>query len=203
MTTLQPLAQADSLLPRFDWDDIRKRAYLSYRLCGFGRDEAVKYSKIKVATVYHWRQRDPVFEQLEKTNLIELRQRFSREVITLDFTRNLKLALERDSQVLDKAVRTPAKMTPEEQRYLEKIRPLYTPQQLQILEGFIGQLGDGQSWDEILIMARRNHAQTQTQASSYALTSGSQEYPESSGQSQRSERGEEEEVSAEENLDAV
>ena len=42
MTTEQasPLGIADSFLPNFDRDQDKKRLYLSYRLCGFGRDEA-------------------------------------------------------------------------------------------------------------------------------------------------------------------
>lgn len=148
------LSIADSVLPRFDFDDDRKRRYLSFRLCGFDRNEAVKFAGIQVRTVYHWREHDPEFERLEKTNLLDIRNQFSKEIIKLDFTRNFKLALERDFQVLEQAVKDATKLTRDEVIYLGKIRALYTPQQFQVLEGVLSEIGV-QTWDEMIVMARR------------------------------------------------
>ena len=140
---------ADSVLPRFDMEDERKRRYLSFRLCGFDRTESCKYAGIMLKTVYHWRRSDTAFEELEKTNLLEVRNKFSKEIVKLDFTRNFKLALERDFQVLSQAVQDATKLTRDEVIYLSKIRALYTPQQFQVLEGVLSEMGQ-QTWDEMI-----------------------------------------------------
>lgn len=152
------IAKADSVLPRFDWDDERKRKYLSYRLCGFSRDEARQFAGgIDVKTIYNWRQRDEEFDSIERTNLLSLQRSFSEQVINLDFTRNFKLALELDFRVLAKADKasqdaTAVQLTREERSYLNKIRPLYTPAAFQALQDMFLGLGQVSGWDEILAM---------------------------------------------------
>ena len=94
------LNMADSILPRFDWDDPNKRAYLTYRMCGFGRDEAIKRTGISRSTVYHWRTTDAEFEKFEKTDLLTIRNQFAKSAIGLEFTRNLKLALDTEYKIL-------------------------------------------------------------------------------------------------------
>ena len=160
---------ADSVLPRFDFDDERKRRYLSFRLCGFDRTEACKYAGIQFRSVYTWRRLDPVFEQLEKTNLLEIRNQFSKEIIKLDFTRNFKLALERDYQVLSQAVEDVTKLTRDEVIYLTKIRALYTPQQFQVLESVLSELA-AQSWDEMIKGAQLATARALAQGAAVTLT---------------------------------
>jgi len=182
----ETLAQADSVLPRFDWDDDRKRGYLSYRLCGFSRAEAISLVGIDRKTVRNWGARDTEFEVIEKTNLLELQQAFSKEVITLDFTRNFKLALDYDHSILLKAKvsETPEGMangvflTKEERGYLAKIRPLYTPQQFVALQDLFKDVGTDTGWDELLVIARKRNG-TQNQRSNDSENSGLTEYEES------------------------
>ena len=57
---------ADSFLPNFDRDQDKKRLYLSYRLCGFGRDESMDLAGVSRRTLYHWRQKDAEFDKVEK-----------------------------------------------------------------------------------------------------------------------------------------
>lgn len=151
----ETLAKADSVLPRFDWDDEKKRAYLSYRLCGFSREETRGFLNIDVKTIYNWRMRDSEFANIEQTNLLTLQRSFSDQVISLDFTRNFKLALELDAKVLVKAneaskENATVSLTREETVYLNKIRPLYTPAGYTALQDMFSSLGEVSGWDEIL-----------------------------------------------------
>lgn len=191
----ETLAKADSVLPRFDGNDESKRAYLSYRLCGFGRQEACNYTKTKKRQVYYWMSSDAVFEDIEKRQLLDLRQTFSKQIITLDFTRNFKLALERDRVVLDLAVTNPAALSKADQEYLVKIRSMYTPQQLQILEGFFRSDVDDLGFDELVIRARRYYGRDTPAENQYAnpLPSGQAEYSQSTVVSPGLTGGEEEE----------
>ncbi|KKM94125.1 hypothetical protein LCGC14_1201430 [marine sediment metagenome] len=156
----ETLSKADSVLPRFDWDDERKRKYLSYRLCGFGRDEARKFAGgIDVKTIYNWRQQDEEFQSIEQTNLLTLQRTFSEQVVNLDFTRNFKLALELDFRVLVKANEASqnvnaTQLTKEEREYLIKIRPLYTPAAFAALQDMFAGLGAVTGWDEVLAMRK-------------------------------------------------
>ena len=185
---MQNEQMADSILPRFDWDDPRKRRYLSFRLMGFGREEAVKYAGIKSKTVYHWRDTDPQFEQLERTDLLTLRRQFAKSIFGLDFTRNLKLALERDFKVLQKALDHPQNLTKEEQDYLHKIRPLYTAREFQALEGFFNELGDIGSFDEmILVLRRQQSAQTTHPVQAPVIEAEYQESPDNQSWTTRRE----------------
>lgn len=187
----ETLAQADSVLPRFDWDDDKKRGYLSYRLCGFGRDESCELAgtngtPISRATIYRWMENDSEFAAIEKTNLLELQQQFSKEVITLDFTRNFKLALDHDYQILKKAqlaTQNPSNpdyfFSKEERNYLSKIRPLYTPQQFSALQALFKDFNPDTGWDEMIFMARRTNGKN-NQGSTDQTASRTPESPQGS-----------------------
>lgn len=172
-----PIAAADSILPVFDWDNPSKRAYLSYKACGFSSEEARKYVGVNRTTVYRWRKEDATFYQLDVVNLGELRTKFRKEVVQLEFTRNFKLVLEKDFRVLHKAVTEPKTMTKEDTEYLHRIRPMYTPQQLIALENIVSVVDQLGSWDELLVYARRHNAQAQSNGNE--VSSGPQEYQES------------------------
>tara|TARA_Y100000310_G_scaffold266289_1_gene277729 strand:+ start:2005 stop:2625 length:621 start_codon:yes stop_codon:yes gene_type:complete len=181
LTPHETLAKADSVLPRFDSNDEPKRAYLSYRLCGFGRQEACNYSGTTKRRVYYWMATDVAFARIEHQDLVDLRHTFAKQVITLDFTRNFKLALERDKVILERAVTDSASLTKTDHEYLNKIRAMYTPQQLQILEGFFRTEADDMSFDEIIIRARRYYGKDSSAGvNADALTSGEEEYPKGS-----------------------
>ena len=151
----ETLSKADSVLPRFAWSDENERQDLSYRLCGFSRDEARGFLGIDVKTIYNWRNRDTEFASIEQTNLLTLQRSFSDQVINLDFTRNFKLALELDTKVLLKANEASKDnatvfLTKQEQVYLNKIRPLYTPAAFVALQDMFEGFGAASGWDEIL-----------------------------------------------------
>ena len=98
------LGIADAFLPNFDRAQDKKRLYLSYRLCGFGRDEAIDLAGISRRTLYHWRQKDPEFDAVEKKTLPELRKMFTREFVFWQHMRLQRQIMELDGRILDKAL---------------------------------------------------------------------------------------------------
>ena len=158
MTTLTPnsaLAKAEMALPLFDWNNENKRKYLSYRLCGFNREEAAKYAEVNIKTVNNWKNKDQAFADIETRNLLELRREVAKEVVALDYTRNFKLALAMDEKLLRKATDQASLMTKDDQALLKVIRPLYSPQGLAVIEAFFEEDKGAESFDELILIARK------------------------------------------------
>ncbi len=154
------LSQAEATVPRFDWQDEHKRAYLSYRLCGFSRAESTKAAGITVRTVRNWLRDDQSFYEIEHRDLLELRKEFAKEIVGLDFSRNIKIAMDLDYRILLEANDDTLRplMTKEDRDYLVKIRPLYTPQQMKILEEMFTDNTNDQGFDELILVARKTYA---------------------------------------------
>ena len=114
---------------------------------------------------------DEAFRLIELRDVFDLRKEFAKEIVALDFSRNYKLVMYHDRQVLERvreADDSKTKIDKDDQEYLTKIRPLYTPQQMQALEAmFKDQNNQPQSWDEMLIVVRRSHAEATEEASKY------------------------------------
>jgi len=112
----------------------RKARYLSWRATGFSVREAGKLADVPQRTIVHWRANDPEFAKFESTGLRELQRNLSTEVMRMEFLRNMRLALSRDSQILMKAATEFEELSPTEYDYLKRIRPLYNPSELLALE---------------------------------------------------------------------
>lgn len=157
-TASTELELAEVVMPSFDGTDGRKRRYLSFRLCAFSKYEAAARSNVTVKTVKKWAAEDANFAKIETTDLLTLRKLFAKDFVAMQFTRNMKLALDRDEVVLDKALAEPSKLTDDEQSYLLKIRPLYTPDGLKAVEELAqntkGSMDDW-SFDQLVIISRR------------------------------------------------
>ena len=193
-----PLNLADAFLPDFDWDNEHKRNYLSFRLCGFSRTEACDLVGIKLRTMYHWRDKDPGFDEIERKNLGEISRSFSKHAVLLEFLRNTRLALHIDTQHFMKAITDPTSMTADEKDYLKRIRPLYTARELQAAEALImAGAGEEQSFDEIIVSYRRRVThETPPPQVDHPISRSPTEYIEGSVNEERSEvRTEEEEAS--------
>ena len=157
----EPQRLAMAVLPEFDWDDTKKRTFISYRLTGFNTVESCEYTGIALRTVYRWRKEDALLEHIE-SNINELRRQFSKEFVQMETMRNLRLVLAKDYEVLrkaahpkiDPATNLPEQLTQEEYKYLLRIRQFYSPQNLQDITGLLNsQLG---SYDEVVLALRRS-----------------------------------------------
>ncbi len=122
---------AQSLLP-YNWDSNKAR-YLAYRSCGFTNREAQRLVGITAPSVAEWRRFDPEFSRIED-NLHEIRDKLSEKFIHLEFIRNFILVLRKDYTVVDKSLHQPELMSKFDQDYLMKMRPQYSPQQLEVLK---------------------------------------------------------------------
>lgn len=145
---------AQSLLP-WNRDDSKAR-YLSYRASGFSIREALHMIGNAQSTLSLWRH-DPQFVEIEN-NIQQIAQKLRTEYTSLEFTRNFRLIMEKDYQVLKASLAKDAELTRDEQSYLLKMRGFYTPQQLQIIEALVqGELEGGNkfSWTEAVLTFRK------------------------------------------------
>lgn len=113
---------ADAFLPNFDRAQDKKRLYFSFRLCGFSRDESIDLVDISRRTLYHWRQKDTRFEEIELKSLPELRKTFTREIVFWEWTRNLRMTLALDETLLKKALVELESLSRQERAHLKSIK---------------------------------------------------------------------------------
>ncbi len=111
--------------------------YLCYRASGFSIREALALSDMSLRTLHRWRTEEQFSR--DEAEIPAKRKELSKELASLEFTRNLLMALRYDAGILRRAV-AGASLSRDEQSYLRQIRGLYTPQQWQALESlFAGQ----------------------------------------------------------------
>lgn len=139
-----------SLIPHYLEGD-RKAAFLGYLVAGFSKAEATKLTKIHKKTLTRWYQGDPDFVKF-LDQIPEVREKLSNQILDLEYTRNFKLVLSKDFQVLYKdAIKDQPggkPLTPQEEEYLQHIRKFYTPQHLLMLRQLLtGDNKSGEAFD--------------------------------------------------------
>jgi hypothetical protein len=145
---------SQSILP-WSRDDSKAR-YLSYRASGFCIREALHMTGNAQSTLSLWRH-DPQFAELEN-NIQQIAQKLRTEYTSLEFTRNFRMIMEKDYQVLKRCLNPKEELCKGDMEYLLKMRGFYTPQQLQIVESLVqGELSDvGKfSWTEAVLTMRK------------------------------------------------
>lgn len=136
ITTTEGMAQ--SIIPYFS--DGKKGLYLSYIVANFSIREAAKLAKISERAIRYWREQDPEFAKVEHEGLTALRKQLAIEFTDMEFSRNFRLVLAKDFNILWKDAT--ATLSEEEEKYLREIRKYYTPQQLAMIKQLVGG-GDG------------------------------------------------------------
>lgn len=129
MTESEGVAQA--LVPYYI-DGTKKSRYLSYLIANFSVMESCKLANVSLRTVRTWRETDPHFVELEERSSSEIRKQLADTLLDIEFTRNFRLVLAKDFQILFKDAQGQS-LTDKEQQYLLVIRKFYTPQQLVML----------------------------------------------------------------------
>jgi hypothetical protein len=132
-TTTETIAR--SIIP-YDRQDNRGR-YLGYRSSGFSISEALSFLKVTHSALSFWRTNQD-FVDLER-RIPEFRRTLAAEYAQMEFMRNFRLVMQKDYDVLWKAVWEPNNMSPFEREYCIKVRAQYTPQQLQIMNALAGE----------------------------------------------------------------
>ncbi len=107
-----------------------KADYLGYRASGFPIRQACHLAGITQATLSRWRASDKAFADWETNRLQELQASVGKDIVHLEFIRNMRLSMRADFGILYKAVHNLASLTDREFQYLKRIRSLYSPQDL-------------------------------------------------------------------------
>lgn len=96
----------DALMSRIPllMGDERKMEYLAYRATGFPVRQAADLTGVKMDTVRGWRKRDKHFKNVEENRLAELQTTVARDVVKLEFFRNMRLLTLIDAKVVNKVV---------------------------------------------------------------------------------------------------
>lgn len=168
-TTLPELGEPEESIPRslvpYSRDDDRSR-YLGLRASGFTIREALGLIGKAKSTLSMWRH-DETFLDLEN-RIPELRKTLALEYAGLEFLRNYRLILEKDYRVIKSSLTRKTKydddgrpvtlpQDSQDFQYLLRLRPHYTPQQLQAIEQLFGK-DNGErefNWtDFVLTMSR-------------------------------------------------
>jgi hypothetical protein len=149
---------AQAVVPKTDdsYQSEKKHRYLSFRVAGFSIKEACELARVTLSGVRHWRNTDEEFANLDGSGLSEIKKQLSAEYLNIEFTRNFRLALLKDYNVLLKSIKAPDSLSIQETRYLEKARQFYTPQHWALLQQLIGESsGDEFSWNKLVLEIRR------------------------------------------------
>jgi len=151
-------ARADGFLPAFDLDNENKRGYLVYRVCGFSRKEARDQVGVASKTVKNWVAEDKAFAQIEKLSIVEVSSKFRKDVVVNGWVRNYWLMLEKDARVIKKSEsdKVADYLSEREHEYLMKIRPMYTPAAMKVLNELFDNANEAGSWEEWMIRVRRS-----------------------------------------------
>lgn len=123
----------ESIIPLYT-DDTKKARYLSYRVANFSVLESCKLAGVHIKSVRRWREDDPSFYAIDVTNMENVRKELSAQFLDIEFTRNFRLVLAKDFEVLQKSMTEGAVLTEFEEGYLGKIRAHYTPQSLAMIK---------------------------------------------------------------------
>ncbi len=135
-----------------------KADYLGWRACGFPVRQALVLSDNSHATLTRWRRDDPEFTRVETEELSQLQHDVSKDLIQLDFLRNMRMAMRADAKILYKAsqiyedeetgkvVAGIDALTPREFKYLQRIRSMYSPSDLVTMTKALS-AGDGEPGD--------------------------------------------------------
>lgn len=135
---------SQSIIPYYD--DTKKTRYLSFRVAGFAVREAMDLTPCSWRSVKRWREEDEQFGHFDTDKLADLRKELSNEYLSVEFTRNFHLVLQKDFAVLYKdAMSLP--LSDREHQYLLKLRNHYTPQQLAFIKQLLGTIDPGKQFD--------------------------------------------------------
>lgn len=136
----------EGLLPYYP-EDNGKSKYLSFRSVGFGVNDSCSLTGVSYRTVMRWRADDPDFRRLDTSGIGKLRDDVGNNYLRLEWSRNFRLALEKDRQVLEAAARKQP-LSSEDRAYLKAIRNQYTPAALEALERILlGSTSDDEGFD--------------------------------------------------------
>ena len=101
--------------------------YLSYRATGFSVKEAAQLAGVTYPTLLEWRAVNEAFVAIETSEtLLDLQNNVAQDVIRLEFLRNMRVLLNKDSAVIRAANEDIETLSDREYEYFKLIRKHYT-----------------------------------------------------------------------------
>jgi hypothetical protein len=128
---------AEVMVPSY-LDDTKKSIYLRERIAGFSVRESMERANCSMRSVKRWREFDPEFNRLDTIGLIEARKKLNTEYLNIEFSRNFRMVLQKDFDILIKSLQN-KELSPQEHQYLLKLRNHYTPQQLALIKQLVNE----------------------------------------------------------------
>ena len=139
--------------------------YLSWRVCGFSKSEALGFAYISRELEIEW-QADEAFRTVEETAIGQLQETFADEIMSLQQKKNSRLVSGIDTKVIQKAfIQGIDGLSPSEFDYLTKVRNQYNPEVRRILSEEDGKTVKlPGSFDEYVIMMRNRNKDDSNQS---------------------------------------
>jgi len=139
MNELSTIDTIESVLPDFDDGEAnsQKTRYLSFRIASFSREEARKLAKVTKDQLKKWRREDEKFLYFDGLGVSDTRKKLCAEYNAIQYSRNFRLIMEKDFNILYKDAQG-EQLTKQEEKYLTTIRAYYNPQSLSMLNQLAG-----------------------------------------------------------------
>jgi hypothetical protein len=161
------MSLASSVVP-YPYDDLKGK-FLRFRALGFSNVEACRALGIGKSVISEWRGDDIRFLNLE-SRIPEFRKELAMDWISMQFARNMALAMLKDQDVLlkatnprkimtrvviggkvsEKEVEMEIPMSEQDHEYLKKMRGIYTPEQLEKLKEAVMGDSEGLNWSKLI-----------------------------------------------------
>lgn len=138
----------EAVLPLYDGNE-RKSSYLSYRATGFSINESCELADVHEATVKRWRTEDDNFNYYDTVGISELRKELGIKLSANSFTRNFRMVMTKDYEVLYKAIHRPDKLSKDEKDYLLKLRSHYSPENLKVVQQLLTGERELKDWNSL------------------------------------------------------
>jgi len=118
-----------AIIQRSNGSDPKQATYLSFRVCYFTSKEALQMAGANQKDLALW-YLDAEFRQLDTELIKDFQKLYNRHALTIQYTRNYRMVIQKDSEVLAKSLDPDSELTKFEEQYLTKMRGTYSPEQL-------------------------------------------------------------------------
>lgn len=132
-----------SILQRSDGYDEKISLYLSFRACYFSIQESLKMAGASKNDLLKWYE-DKDFNELDTKMIKDFQKLYGKIALTIQYTRNFRLIIEKDAEVISKSLDPEDTLSKFEEQYLNRLRGTYSPEQLTKLASAV-QDGDGKA----------------------------------------------------------
>jgi hypothetical protein len=149
-----------SILQRVDGYDEKISSYISFRACYFSISESLKMANATKKELALWYE-DEDFHNLDTKLIKEFQKAHGKTALTIQYTRNFRLVVQKDAEVIAKSLDPDSILSKFEEQYLNRLRGTYSPEQLQKLTNSV-QDGDGKTpltFMQVVMMANGERKQ--------------------------------------------